>query len=242
MPTEGRMKKLSLQTFLTASPDFEHNQYEVLGGLKPYIEDFSHNKIYPGLGELIELNVILENLIEQNQLFRKTNSRVKEVDLENKQLIFEAAKIPDSNISRMFDLIEWALPHLRDAIREGTAVYDFVEENIEIEGVGILPMYRDEGYFIIPENKNSMLHVFRYELSLYTSGEEKFRTLKTHLEHSIQQGIIAQAPESIKYNLVREHEDLPNPATYFCETDLDFPFAETLLPVAKRKFIQDFFS
>jgi hypothetical protein len=236
------MEKLSLQTFVTAGPDPEHNQYAVLGGLRHFYEDFSHNRIYPALGELIELNIMLENLREQNQLFRRTGSRIREVDLENKTLVFEQTAMPDSNIERMFELIEWSLPHLRDAIREGSAMYDFVEENIEIEGVGILPMYRDEGYFIIPEVKSSVIHVFRYELSLYSSGEEKFRTLKTRLEHSIQQGIIAQAPESIKYRLVKEHEDLPNPATFFCETDLDFPFVESILPVAKRKFIQNFFS
>ena len=42
--------------------------------------------------------------------------------------------------------------------------------------------------------------------------------------------------------LIEANRDLPNPATYLFETDLDFPFNETILPVAKRKFLRGLYS
>jgi hypothetical protein len=42
--------------------------------------------------------------------------------------------------------------------------------------------------------------------------------------------------------LIAEHRELPNPATYLCQTELDFPFQETILPVAKRKLLRRLYS
>jgi hypothetical protein len=42
----------------------------------------------------------------------------------------------------------------------------------------------------------------------------------------------------LKLGLINKFPDLPNPVLYKIETDIDFPFIETVLPVAKRKLIQ----
>jgi hypothetical protein len=36
---------------------------------------------------------------------------------------------------------------------------------------------------------------------------------------------------------MKKYHDLPNPATYRCEVDIDFPYQDTVLPVAKRKLM-----
>jgi hypothetical protein len=48
---------------------------------------------------------------------------------------------------------------------------------------------------------------------------------------------IQKSPEVIKLEVMRRYHDLPNPAMYMCETDLDFPYESTVLPIAKRKFM-----
>jgi hypothetical protein len=53
---------------------------------------------------------------------------------------------------------------------------------------------------------------------------------------AVEKGII-HTPEHLKEKMIKEYSDMPNPATYFCETDLDLPFSETLFPVAKRKLL-----
>lgn len=49
--------------------------------------------------------------------------------------------------------------------------------------------------------------------------------------------MIRRLPEKIKEELIKERNDLQNPATFFLDTELDFPFTETIMPVAKRKMI-----
>ena len=74
-------------------------------------------------------------------------------------------------------------------------------------------------------------------MSLFSSGKVKYRSLKTEFVKSTKQGEIIRTPEEIKQELIKERKDLPNPATFLLDSDLDFPFAETILPVAKRKMI-----
>ena len=44
--------------------------------------------------------------------------------------------------------------------------------------------------------------------------------------------------DKIKLGLVKEYEELPNPATFKMECDIDFPFEETILPIAKRRLVK----
>ncbi|MBK7032936.1 MAG: hypothetical protein IPH49_06685 [Ignavibacteria bacterium] len=48
----------------------------------------------------------------------------------------------------------------------------------------------------------------------------------------------SERPEDLKLALVEQHQDMPNPATFLMDSDLDFPFDETILPVAKRKLMR----
>jgi len=232
------MNKLTLDTFIAAVQDFEANQYRVLHSLRTYYNEFSRNRLYPALSELIDLASALEGLLrEKTNLQNRLLRQLKKVDIKNKHLVYEPLKTESADIERVIDLIAWALPYIKRTIEEGTSIYDFVDENISIEEVGILPMYLEEGYCFIPENRASLLHVLRYEVSLFTSENERFRTLKARVLQSIPQSLVRQSPESIKLTLIKQYQDLPNPATYACETDLDFPFTETILPVAKRKLM-----
>ena len=81
------------------------------------------------------------------------------------------------------------------------------------------------------------MQVHRYECSIFSSGNEKYRELKTEFVKSEKQGMIRRLPEKIKEELIKERNDLQNPATFFLDTELDFPFTETIMPVAKRKMI-----
>jgi hypothetical protein len=53
------MQKLSLEIFMTGSTDAEARQYHILSGLQQCYENFSHNKLYPTLAELVDLRTAL---------------------------------------------------------------------------------------------------------------------------------------------------------------------------------------
>jgi hypothetical protein len=234
---------LRIETFLTSSGDSEKKQYLVLSGLKAYKDEFTRNKLYPSLSELADLYAALQDLTgEREDIQQHVPQELKDVDLQNQQLIFEPVEETDKNLDQILDLVLWAIPLVKKTLEEGMHIYNFVDEHIMIAEVGIVPIYLEEGYWFVPESRAHQLHLFRYEISLYTSANERYRTLKTRALETVEQERISSTPEEIKWMLIRKYRDLPNPATFMCETELDFPYGETILPVAKRKLMARLFS
>lgn len=234
------MEQLSLEIFFDSETDWEMNQYRILAGIKKACTEFGQKKIYPSLAMLIKLNRELNQIIdERNNLRQKFPIQIKGFDVKEEKVIYESSKNFELNdkIENVFSLIDWALPYITEAIDEGTVLFDFVDENMLLEQVGILPVYKEEGYFMITDNIALELQVHRYECSIFSSGDEKFRSLKTEIVKTEKQGLIKRLPQTIKHELIKERTDLPNPATFLFDTELDFPFAETIMPVAKRKMI-----
>lgn len=233
------MESLKIENFFSSDKDLEINQYKVLAGLKEYRNEFNKKRIYPALSELINLTTSLEEILKnKNKMKNEFPKQITGFDVENKKIIVKSIQQIPEKVELLFDLIEWALPVIKSTIEEAIVLYEFVEKNIEVGNVGLLPIYKDEGYLIIPNNKESMLEVFRFECSLFTKDSEKFRTLKTTLIDELSKDSLSITPEIVKLVLVEKFRDLPNPATFFCDTDLDFPFEETIFPVAKRKLMK----
>jgi hypothetical protein len=232
------MQPLTIESFFSADTDWEMNQYRILGGIKELSSDFDRKKIYPSLAKLIEITTDLEQIRNQKKSLKsKFPKKIEGFDITEQKIIFNSREYLSPDIEFLFELIDWALPHLSDAIDEGIVLFEFVEQNIEIIQVGILPIYKDEGYFMITDNIASELQVHKYECSLFSSGAEKYRALKTEFVKSEKHSFIRRSPEVIKHELIKERHDLPNPATFMSDTELDFPFSETIFPVAKRKLI-----
>jgi len=234
------MEQISLEIFFDSETDWEMNQYRILSGIKKARTEFGQKKIYPSLATLIKLVRELNQIkSERHNLRQNFPKQIKGFDFKEQKIIFETSKNLElnDNIEVIFDLIDWALPYINETIEEGTVLFDYVDKHMLLEQVGILPLYKEEGYFMITDNIASELQVHRYECSIFSSGTEKYRSLKTEVVKTEKQGIIKRLPETIKQELIKERTDLPNPATFLLDSDLDFPFTETIMPVAKRKMI-----
>lgn len=232
------MAKLTLNDFLSAGSDVESARYRILAALKAYSNVFDQSCLYPSLAELIELKTCLEAVVEGKEIFQgEAPQSVKEVDLVNKKIVLESMDLSCAPLDHVIELMQWALPLIEETITVGTKIYDFVEENVTIRDVGIMPLYHDEGYWFVPDNKESLLYLIHFTLSLYESGNERYRSLKTVVLKTLEHTAVSKPAESMKMELLAEHRELPNPATFVCETDLDFSFAATILPVAKRKLL-----
>ncbi|MFA3783402.1 hypothetical protein ABRY23_10100 [Melioribacteraceae bacterium 4301-Me] len=235
------MENLTMEVFLSSAEDSELSEYKVLAALKNSLEQLYKYKLYPTFGQLIELSNELNNLLNQRENYKGLLSKkIVGIDLENKTLIYEynIENINEEKLSKIFDFIEWALPKIKEVIEEGTAIYDFVDSNIDIKEIGILPLYKDEGYFFIPSPSEKITYIYRFLLSNIVTSEAPFKTLKTHFLETIDESTTVIPPESIKLDLIKKYPELPNPATYNLHSDLDFPFTETILPVAKRKLMR----
>ncbi len=230
------MTPLTIESLFATGHDAEKNQYLVMAALKNYRESFNQNKLFPALSELISLITGLQGILEQKEfLERGLRRQISGAELNGNGIINELPAPENNPDGGVFDFIHWALPELQEVMEEGKAIFDFVDENIKIREIGVIPLYKQEGYLIIPDIKNSTLEILLFELSLYTASGEEMRLLKTRIvkEYSLYE----KQPEEIKIDLIQENTELPNPATFGCETELDFPFKETLMPVAKRKLI-----
>ena len=233
------MTGLRLEHFISAADDLEGAQYRILSGLQRVRQAFSRNIIYPYLGELIKLHGSLQDIIQKMGDVREAvPGTLTGIDLEARRLVYKKTRTGSDGMEAIEDLIRWALPHIQTAVDEGRLIFEFVEENIHLEEVGILPSYIEEGYLMLPDPQGQQLHILQYTLSVFTHAEERFRTLKTAHVKSITQRGILPSPQSLKLELLSENRDLPNPATYFFATGIDFPYASTILPVAKRKLMQ----
>lgn len=230
---------LDIDLFIKVDSDFEVRQYKVLAALKHISKDFKRNRIYPHLSHLVRLYNTLGDIKNRlEDLREKFPKRIKNIDLVNKIIEHEVVFVDGSDLQKVEDLIEWALPYLKAKIEEGIVIYEFVEDEIKMEEVGIVPSYTDEGYFFVPDNEVSKLLLYQYEVSLFESSTDKYRALKTNLMKALGKTRAHQSPNSIKLDLIQEYKKLPNPATYSFHTELELPFNETIFPVVKRKLLQ----
>ena len=135
------------------------------------------------------------------------------------------------------DIIQYSAGQIKTMIHSGTEIYEFVEENINITPVGLLPLDTQEGYFFLSTGKAYATKVYYYRLSIFEKHDEKYRSIRTaFIDH--RQRSISSTYEHIKSELIRHRRDLPNPAVYSIETELSFPVDETLLPIAKRSLVK----
>lgn len=233
------MDALRLESFTGAVDDVERTQYQILAGLQTAQSAFEEQRVYPHLGRLVKLHDGLMTVLKRTEDFRSPETgRITGIDWDDESVTYEWPDLEDTEMDVVEDLIRWAIPKIRDAIEEGRSVYEHVEDNMELETVGIVPKYVQEGYLMVPEREAEILHVLRYELSIIQQEGEKHRTLRTSHCKTVEQGGFDQHPSDIKLDLLKERRDLPNPATYFSSTDLDVPYKETLLPVVKRRLIR----
>jgi len=234
---------LSVDMFTNVQSDFEVCQYKVLAGLKSISDDFQQNKIYPHLSHLIELNTVLSEILQKlRDLRAQFPKRIKKIDFVNKKIEHEVVFVAGADLSKVEDLIAWALPYIEAKIEEGKAIYEFVDEEIQLEEVGIVPGYTDEGYLFVPDNEESKLLLFQYEVTVFKSAQDDYRALKTAFLKALGQGLAHRSPNAIKLDLINENKKLPNPATFAFNTDLFFPFRETIFPVTKRKLLRQLYN
>lgn len=234
------MEGVTFDIFLTGLRDVESTQYRILAYLQGIRDAFTRNAIYPHLGELVALHKTLDGVTGRLADAREAlPGRLTGVDLTAHRLIYEKVDLGLEQLDDLETLIQWALPRIREAIDEGTAIFEFVDENLKLEHVGIVPSYVEEGYLLVPDRGAHQIHVVRYRMSIFTGADERFRTLRTTHVKSIDFGRIQPSPISIKRELIASHREEVNPSTYFLATELDFPYRETVLPVAKRKLIQN---
>lgn len=232
------MKTLSETWFADGYIDFELKKYTLLAYLQEVNKFFNENKLYPQLADVIfhynNLVAFRENKKFLQEQFPKKFSGIQ---LEKLQLLYEQMIEDDELMLQLEDIINYSAGIIRNTISNGTEIYEFVEDKLNIFPVGIVPLEINEGYFFLSEGSYRTTKVYYYRLSIFTKHDARYRSIKTEYIDDWSRSIV-NTYENIKTDLIKKKTDIPNPAVYCIETELKFPVEETLLPVAKRTLVR----
>jgi hypothetical protein len=232
------MKTLSETWFADGYIDFELKKYTLLAYLQEINRHFQANKLYPQLAEVIfHYNNIVA--FRENKKFLQEHfpKKLSGLQMEKIQVLYEQLIEDDELMQELEEIIDYSAKHMKTAITNGTEIYEFVEENLTIQPVGIMPMNIKEGFFLLSAGTPHHTRAYRYSLSFFEKHDEKYRSIRTEYIDSWQRSF-SNTYEQIKSELLSMKSDLAHPAVYAIETDLKFPIDETLLPVAKRSLVR----
>ena len=232
------MKQLSETWFAEGYIDFELKKYTLLAYLQEINQHFTESKLYPQLADLIfhynNLVAFRENKKHLQEHFPK---KLTGIQIEKLQTLYEQMIADDDLMQELEEIIHYSAGEMKTTISNGAEIYEFVEENITISPVGLVPLDIQEGYFLLSAGNTKDTRVYQYRLSIFEKHDEKYRSMKTACIDVLQRSMV-NTYENIKYSLIKSRTELPNPAVYSIETALNFPVEETLLPVAKRSLVK----
>ncbi|MCX7878108.1 MAG: hypothetical protein N2510_05625 [Ignavibacteria bacterium] len=203
----------------TSAKDPEKSRYLLMNKLLMCQRELDKTRLYPTYQILINIHSQLTEILDN--YYRITQRESSEAEVNESSA--------NSELEKSFELMEWAMKQILNCLENARAIYDFVSDNINIESIGLDSPFNREGYFAIPDNRNMQMKVMKYSNSLY-------RVLKTKEVDSFKISIITMPSESLR-NLIISG-DILNQIVYHIDTQLSFPFRETIMPVAKRKFLE----
>jgi hypothetical protein len=232
------MEKLSKDWLTQGLIDFEYKKYVLLAYLQTVKKSFGKVELYPFLADLVfhyrNLVAVKENKALIRESFPKELSleEIRKLELSYRELVED-----DRIMNELESIIDFAIPHIKTSLEEGTVIYEYVESNLEISPVGVTPLYANEGYLFVTQPPEKETNVYRYQVSIFEDSKEQLRSLNTQFVESVDKSIL-NTYERIKLDLIKKYKDMPNPAAFLMLSKLKVPFTETLMPVAKRLFVK----
>lgn len=230
--------QLSETWFVEGHIDFELQQYRVLAYLQDVERHFAETKLYPQLSDLI---LHYRNLVafreQKGALEARFPAELKGIDAAQKSLLWEKLLSTDAGMQELEDIVSYAIQQFKPAIESGSTIYEYVEKEVAIEPVGVVPLYKREGYLLLRVGHRAPTQAYRYTTTIFEEESTRCRGLRLQYVDSWQSSVTTTA-ESIKRSIIRANPDLPQPAVYRIETGLQVPLKETLLPIAKRLLVR----
>ena len=232
------MKKLNNNWITEVPMDAEYKRYLLLDSLQHIKEDFNKALLYPNLADLLHQYQAMKNLSQAKQHMQ--NQFPKDLTGLNPKLLelkYESTFAKADYENYLEDLLEFSIPQIEKVIEEGKDLYNWVDGLMELEAVGVLPVYQREGYLLLYPETGNAYRVYQFKMSRIQRMGEHFRALKiTYLSSHKKRAF--ESFQNIKLQLIKKFKVLPNPATFIARVGMQLPVSETLLPIAKRRLME----
>ena len=234
------LNTLDVKKLTSCGSDWESSEYVILSKIKEWSSELHRNKLFPAIEESIQLNLALEDILHENiecKLWFDDQIQMREIN--ERFAVYEKANQIGRQLDKLLYFIEWALKLNKPVLEEARIIKSFVEENLFINKFSTVEKnYHGKGYFTLPDNKNELLNVYLYEIFWDWSQEDLYQKLQSNLVRSIPMKSIENPLEEIMLNFINNSQDLLEPVVYYMETDLDFPYFDTIFPIAEEKLIK----
>jgi hypothetical protein len=234
------MKKLNLGSFLPVIYDFAKSQRQFYNAINYYSQKFHYYRLYPFLRDLIEVNEVL-GLILDKKISLEENIRqiIQSSILVKNGNDFNNKSDIEHEINVIYDFINWAYPQIQDVVEEGKVIYNFVKQNLSIEQIGIVSKTKDKGIFIIVNKEKDLIQIYHYQIPFLWGGANSSTIMRIRLMKSFPiEKPFQDILNTVKIEINYKYPYLHNTALFKIDFDFDFPFEETVLPVAKRRLIK----
>jgi len=205
------MERLRPGWFLHGLWDEEYQRYRLLAYLKHVQVAFFAQRLYPPLSDLIESYEELRSLAQAQQ----------------------ATAVLEDSTDTLYRIIQFAIPKLEESIQDGQQIYDLIARHLQVEVVGLIPLYKAEGYLFLRRGGEKVVRAYRYEIRPIQDKEGLVGIRLEPVEEFVF-SILATPFTILRERLLKAHKDLPTPLTLVVESPLEVPLQETLLPIIKR--------
>jgi len=230
---------LDISKITSCGSDWETNRYTFLQTLKSWENDIRKNKLFPVFDYSNQLqnkfNDILYENIESKYWLKK---EVKGAFIDDRLVLLEKAHQISFQLDKLIDFVKWGLRENSLLLEEAGIIKQFVYDNIKVIPWCNMDKYRGKGYILIPDNKINVYKIYLYELSINWSVDEPIEYLELELLRSIPSELVSQSPYKLMDDFINHSQSLYDPMVYICETEFDFPFNETILPIIKSKLLE----
>src|SRR5687768_4179448 len=175
------MKTLSETWFADGYIDFELKKYVLLAYLQEVNKYFNENKLYPQLADLVfHYNNIVAFRENKKYLQEQFPKKLTGIQIEKLQILYEQMIEDDGLMQELEEIINFSATTMKSTLSNGTEIYEFVEENITISPIGLVPLDIQEGYFFLSSGHSKNTRVYQYRLSIFEKHDEKYRSIKTN--------------------------------------------------------------
>ena len=218
--------------------DFEYKKYVLLAYLQHVKGNFDQSKLYPSLSDLLEHYqdvMLIKN--KKKTIKSEFPKEISGLDLRKLEVIYRDLTENDELFAHLEEVVDFAIPTMKGTLEMGKELHEEVEEGLSIDPVGIIPLYKDEGYVFIATANSSTIDIFQYQVKKFIMHNEQFRGIYFNWIEKIRRSI-AESFEQIKLRLIRTYQALPNPATFTVHSKCYYPMDETLIPISKKLVMQ----
>ncbi len=225
---------LSETWFMEGFIDFELQKYRLLAYLADVKQSFNETKLYPQLSDIVfHYNNLISFRDSKKLLQDKFPRKMDGISLQRMEIVYEQILADTELMCELESITQYAIDEMKGTINEGAEIYDFVEKKLEIEPIGIIPLYKNEGYVFLRYGALPDVRIYNYNVTIFEHKDARFKGIRMEYVDSRVKNL-ANTYEHIKLDIIRAYRMLPNPAVYKVEFPLSVPFDETLLPITKR--------